>query len=519
MIHDTTVDSNSGRLIILVDDELLVIDEAVTSPIVHIESINARSVKAIHAEDRLMAITESGMLLVYRLSDFDLIGEYNLSAQGTGAMSPGVWDDTIPSYISVIEDDSTWIAHGCDIFWRAANTSFNNWAFYDLCNSNPSQAPFSSIYATSDAVYLGTDGNGLIILERSEDESTVEIVWSNTTYHSTEPGTTTTIRSDSISSIEMMDEQILVGGEGGVDRHHLPSNSWLSPWTTSNWLNSNDVANLLTIDNTTYISTSSMIHRFDTETMTFVDDITPDQADLDQFDVVFPWPEVSQRIVASDGSGSLAIIIDMIAAPPLEIASGPSILQPEVVSVVSTASGEQAWFAGGSAIDRFDSESKRWLGLIDYSSEGIDSQITDIIQINSGQVLASTSGHGIILLDPASGLLTGTVAGSDVSEISSMIFNENTGDVIVSMPGYGIAIGNTSNIDDYAFFNEDSGLDSLDFTSMAVRSDTVYIGTNDAGIIRIEISTETVLSSWRSLGVDDVENAPITYYPLMTQFS
>ena len=100
-----------------------------------------------------------------------------------------------------------------------------------------------------------------------------------------------------------------------------------------------------------------------------------------------------------------------------------------------------------------------------------------------------------------------------------MIFNENTGDVIVSMPGYGIAIGNTSNIDDYAFFNEDSGLDSLDFTSMAVRSDTVYIGTNDAGIIRIEISTETVLSSWRSLGVDDVENAPITYYPLMTQFS
>ena len=149
-----------------------------------------------------------------------------------------------------------------------------------------------------------------------------------------------------------------------------------------------------------------MIHRFDTETMTFVDDITPDQADLEQFDVVFPWSNPSQRIVASDGSGSLAIIIDMIPSQPLEIASGPSILQPEVVSIVSTSSGEQAWFAGGSGIDRFDSESKRWLGLIDYSSEGIDSEITDIVQIDSGVVLASTSGHGIILLDPASGLLT-----------------------------------------------------------------------------------------------------------------
>ncbi|DAC43341.1 MAG TPA: hypothetical protein D7H98_04175, partial [Candidatus Poseidoniales archaeon] len=311
----------------------------------------------------------------------------------------------------------------------------------------------------------------------------------------------------------MMGEQILIAGEGGVDRHHLPSNSWLSPWTTSNWLSSNDVGDLLTIDNTTYVSTPSMIHRFDTETMTFVDDITPDQADLEQFDVVFPWSNPSQRIVASDGSGSLAIIIDMIASQSLEIASGPSILQPEVVSIVSTSSGEQAWFAGGSGIDRFDSESKRWLGLIDYSSEGIDSQITDIVQIDSGVVLASTSGHGIIRLDPTSGQMIDTVVGSDVSEISSMIFSENTGDVIVLMPGYGVAFGNTSNINDYAFFDEDSGLDSLDFTSMAIRSDIVYIGTNDAGVIRIEISTETVLSSWRSLGVDDVENAPIAYYP------
>ena len=93
--------------------------------------------------------------------------------------------------------------------------------------------------------------------------------------------------------------------------------------------------------------------------------------------------------------------------------------------------------------------------------------------------------------------MTGTVVGSDAAEISSMIFNQDTGDIIVSMPGYGIAIGNTSNIDDYAFFDEDSGLDSLDFTSMAVRSDTVYIGTEDAGVIRIKISSERVLSSWR----------------------
>ena len=77
------------------------------------------------------------------------------------------------------------------------------------------------------------------------------------------------------------------------------------------------------------------------------------------------------------------------------------------------------------------------------------------------------------------------------------------------MPEFGIAIGNTSDLADYSFFDENSGLDSLEFTSMTYRSDILYIGTTDAGVIRIEVSSGVVLSSWRSLGIDDVDEAPI----------
>ena len=77
------------------------------------------------------------------------------------------------------------------------------------------------------------------------------------------------------------------------------------------------------------------------------------------------------------------------------------------------------------------------------------------------------------------------------------------------MPQFGVAIGNTSDFADYSFFDEESGLDSLEFTSMAFRSDILYIGTIDAGVMRIGVSSNLVLSSWRSLGVDNLDEAPL----------
>ena len=193
----------------------------------------------------------------------------------------------------------------------------------------------------------------------------------------------------------------------------------------------------------------------------------------------------------------------------LLLASGPAILEPEVVSVVESPTGKQAWIALGSEIDRFDEESKRWLGVTDYSNDGIDSEITDIIQIDGLGVLASTTGHGIIQLDHSDGSLLGTISGSDFAPIDELLYDRSSGNVFVSMPQFGVAIGNTSDLQRLPFFDEESGLDSLEFTSMAFRSDILYIGTIDAGVMRIEVSSNLVLSSWRSLGVDNLDEAPL----------
>ena len=156
----------------------------------------------------------------------------------------------------------------------------------------------------------------------------------------------------------------------------------LSPWTSSNWLDANEISRLIVIDNYAYVVSQSKIQRYDSNALAFTGDITSSQANLTGFEKVFSWPSLPQGIVTTDRSGTLVKFSDMSVIGSLLLASGPAILEPEVVSVVESPTGKQAWIALGSEIDRFDEESKRWLGVTDYSNDGIDSEITDIIQID-----------------------------------------------------------------------------------------------------------------------------------------
>ena len=78
--------------------------------------------------------------------------------------------------------------------------------------------------------------------------------------------------------------------DGGVDRFHILSDTWLSPWTTSNWLDSNDVLKVITLENYAYVVTPSKIHRYDSTVLAFTGAITTNQANLTAFDKVFTWP-------------------------------------------------------------------------------------------------------------------------------------------------------------------------------------------------------------------------------------
>ena len=507
-IHDTSYDPSTDRMFLLVDDDLLVIDEDVSTPIVHVEEIAGRALQVLPSEDLLLVIDHAGLLSSYKLSNTELKSTHNLSTVVTSTAAPLSWNATIQTQIYSGQDNFTWVVHGCHVLWREMGMALDTWYNRNIC-INGEKLSISSVFFSHQTLYLGTAGDGLLTFDYTTDTNGNPDLMNQTIYNTE---SSQALVSDSITYILMMGDQILIAGNGGVDRLHIPSQTWLSPWTVANWLDSNEVSTLIRTDNFLHVVTPAKIHRYDTRVLAFDGDITPSQVNQTQFISAFDWPTSQHGIVTSDGSGSLSRIVDMVPVEPLVIASGPSILNPNVVSVIDTPSGKQSWFAKDSEIDRFDEESKRWLGARDFASDGITSEITDIVQIDTSIVLVSTTGHGILQLDSSSGDLLGTISGSDVAGINEMVFDEATNLVFVSMPEFGIAIGNSTDFDDYVFYDEDSGLDSLEFTAMASRSDILFIGTSDAGVIRIEISTETVLPSWRSLGIDDVEEAPIAYF-------
>ena len=69
-------DASSRRTFILADDDLLVIDETVSNPIVHVESISATEIEVIQSEDLLVALSTDGNVHYYRLSNLEYLSSH-----------------------------------------------------------------------------------------------------------------------------------------------------------------------------------------------------------------------------------------------------------------------------------------------------------------------------------------------------------------------------------------------------------------------------------------------------------
>ena len=78
IIHDSDYDPSSGRTIILADNDMLVIDETISSPIAHVESIPAVKVQSVQGEDLIITLTKNGTLNYHNLSNFGYISSHIL---------------------------------------------------------------------------------------------------------------------------------------------------------------------------------------------------------------------------------------------------------------------------------------------------------------------------------------------------------------------------------------------------------------------------------------------------------
>ena len=103
----------------------------------------------------------------------------------------------------------------------------------------------------------------------------------------------------------------------------------------------------------------------------------------------------------------------------------------------------------------------------------------------------------------------GTVQGIASNAVISLSHDSYTEILVVGHYEDGLSFVNTSSMTLSDVITEQDGLDSDFINDVVTRYGVAYIATPDAGVMRINLQELSILSSWQSLGADNLEAAPI----------
>ena len=499
-IFDSAVNPVDGRLYILLGDDLLHLDDQTSTIIVDIESdVYGRSLAVDEMSNRLLIGTSNGTILQRSLSDSSIVE--------TSLISDAQTFDAI----TVDDYGTVWATSGCNVYY----TSDGSWESYYYCPGGAIKTA-TDIVSTGNDVYISTY-QGLHFLGFSTSSGvngTLVSVDSNVLWN-----TGNFLSSDKINDLQLFGSQLLIATDNaGIDRRNLASNSWMATWSTSNWLASNQVVGFGLTEGWLYILAANTVHTYDTNALFF-----SSQRQLTVFDLkengneIISWPNLDKArspdsglVLVGDGSGVLGRLVGEINDGTETLVSSPSTNQMNQVIFVDDYEEGEIWVSGGTIIDRFDEATQTWLSPIDISDYVSNPfQITSFVQDSDGWVWVGTINSGILRLDNTDASYMGTVQGIASNAVSSLSHDSYTEILVVGHYEDGLSFVNTSSMTLSDVITEQDGLDSDFINDVVTRYGVAYIATPDAGVMRINLQELSILSSWQSLGADNLEAAPI----------
>ena len=499
-IYDSAVNPVDGRLYILLGDDLLHLDDQTSTIIVDIESdVYGRSLAVDEMRNRLLIGTSNGTILQRSLSDSSIVE--------TSLISDAQTFDAI----TVDDYGTVWATSGCNVYY----TSDGSWESYYYCPGGAIKTA-TDIVSTGNDVYISTY-QGLHFLGFSTSSGvngTLVSVDSNVLWN-----TGNFLSSDKINDLQLFGSQLLIATDNaGIDRRNLASNSWMATWSTSNWLASNQVVGFGLTEGWLYILAANTVHTYDTNALFF-----SSQRQLTVFDLkengneIISWPNLGKArspdsglVLVGDGSGVLGRLVGEINDGTETLVSSPSTNQMNQVIFVDDYEEGEIWVSGGTIIDRFDEATQTWLSPIDISDYVSNPfQITSFVQDSDGWVWVGTINSGILRLDNTDASYMGTVQGIASNAVRSLSHDSYTEILVVGHYEDGLSFVNTSSMTLSDVITEQDGLDSDFINDVVTRYGVAYIATPDAGVMRINLQELSILSSWQSLGADNLEAAPI----------
>ena len=502
IVHDTVFNPIDGRLYILLDDDLLHLDDQASKKIVDIESdLYGRSLAVDETENRLLIGTDDGRILSRSLADSSDLTEL-----------PDTGTSTTIDAIAVDDNGVVWAATACELHHLAPGQTI--YTTTNFCTTDLQEVP-TDIVVISNTVYLATSQSGVRLFDYSTSTGSGTSV---TMGGSTQWTTANNLTANSISQLLSFDSLLLIATiGGGVNRYDTTSDSWLTSWSTNNWLSSNVVKGFALTDGWLHVLAGNNVHAYDTVTLMFKSQRqVSDMGLVGTGSSIFAWPSDGFRspdsglMVVGDGSGAFARQSGENLDGTLTLVSSPSTSQMEVVTHIDDGEDGEIWISGGDIIDRFDNADQTWkspIDLTDYVSN--PNAVTSIVQDSTGWVWVGTLDAGVLRFKADDGSYVGSVSGISSTHVSSMSHDENTEILVIGHYESGISMVNTSTVTLVDVLTTSDGLDSDIVVEVATRYGIAYIATPDAGVMRVDLYDQSILGSWQSLGADNLDATPV----------
>ena len=502
-VKDWAMHPADHRLYVVTNDNVLVVDANNEPWVIDVIDLYEPTAIEVDATGGRILIASSEGVSAYSADDF------------TPLMSLGPIGGQSPSRVDLAVDGGgdVWAVSDCSIerydattgAWTAdpISTSSGTTATGPCAGTSDERVVPTSMFVDGSDLYVGTQDHGITM-------------WDGTTY--THWDTQNALTSDTILGFERAGDVLYIStADGGVMRKDLNTGSWLATWSSQNWLSSDDVQSMSVTDDWIHILAGDVLHTYNGTSLTFTSSDFSTDLNVPSPITLLPW-RATEGVLRGPVNESVLLIGSSGRVSVLEAGNSPSFDRTELFAnspssddmMSITRLGDVYWIGGADWIDRFDSSQNLWIESIRTNEEGRS------ITTDGTDIYLGTAGGGLMVYD-ANGSLLQTLDEASSPSIASdfiqdMSYDAYTSTLSLSHPSQGLTVWNLSSGAVTEFNEQASGvqeLDSDDVGEIATRSGIVYIGSDEEGVMRIDLTTNEVIGSWQSLGADELDWAPI----------
>ena len=508
-IHGSSYNPIDGRMYILVDDDLLQLDDNANKRIIDITSgIEGRSIVSDPNRGFLYVGDNRGNVSAMALSDSEYLADFPVDT------NTSLSDPILTMGVDVF--GVLWAVSECNMHYLMPSNGAV-WKTFQICTTSEIETPVG-IHIEGREIFLATQDNGVRVIRYnvSSSDPTSLVIERNVVW-----GDSNLLSSDSIADIEASEGILYIAtSDSGIDRFDLSSNTWMPSWTSSNWLSSDNIVGLATAPGWLYILGEEQVQPYDTDVLLFSSEIPLVDLGLSgTASSISAWPGGLPRApsdsmaIIGDSSGTFGRALEDNSDGYFHLVSSPSIDDADITAIIDDGESGEFWIASGSIIDIMDKGDNLWkepIDIGDWFTSGLEpGDITSIEQDEDGWVWVGTTNSGVHRLSNVDGSYLESIQGLNSNSITSLAFDSNTETLVIGHFESGISLYSTDSNNVIETYSESEGLDSDMIRDIATRFGIAYIATEEAGVMRIDLSTPTIIGSWQSLGVDNLDSTPV----------